>query len=310
MIRRQRGTGRIFLPKGSSVWWLQYYQNGVKRRESAETSNRKDALEKLKFRIAELTTGSVTGLTPKKTRISELAEDFIRDYKINGRTSLNDAETRWRLHLEPFFGRMKASQVTSVLLNKYVDKRQETGTANGTINRELAALKRMFNLGHQATPPKIFYIPHFPKLAENNVRQGFLEDAQYQKLLDSCMEIWFQTIIEVGATYGWRIGELLKIKVNQIDLANWTIRLHPGTTKNKEGREVKMTETVHKLLSLCLEGKRAEDYVLRDRMESRSGIFAAPGTMLAKPLVFQISFSTIYVEQLLGTTDVRELQRE
>jgi len=38
MIRRQRGTGRIFLPKGSSVWWLQYYQNGVKRRESAETS--------------------------------------------------------------------------------------------------------------------------------------------------------------------------------------------------------------------------------------------------------------------------------
>jgi len=284
----------------------------VERGESfcPREANRKDALEKLKFRIAELTTGSVTGLTPKKTRISELAEDFIRDYKINGRTSLNDAETRWRLHLEPFFGRMKASQVTSVLLNKYVDKRQETGTANGTINRELAALKRMFNLGHQATPPKIFYIPHFPKLAENNVRQGFLEDAQYQKLLESCMEIWFQTIIEVGATYGWRIGELLKIKVNQIDLANWTIRLHPGTTKNKEGREVKMTETVHKLLSLCLEGKRAEDYVLRDRMESRSGIFAAPGTMLAKPLVFQISFSTIYVEQLLGTTDVRELQRE
>ncbi len=69
MIRRQRGTGRIFLPKGSSVWWLQYYQNGVKRRESAETSNRKEALEKLKLRIAELTTGSVTGLTPKKTRV-------------------------------------------------------------------------------------------------------------------------------------------------------------------------------------------------------------------------------------------------
>ena len=261
MSRRQRGTGRIFLPKGSSVWWLQYYQNGVKQRESAQTSDRRLALEKLKFRIAEVTTGAVTGLTPKKTRISELADDFIRDYKINGRTSLDDAETRWRLHLEPFFGRMKASQVTSVLLNKYVDKRQEAGAANGTINRELAALKRMFNLGHEATPPKIFFIPHFPKLSENNVRQGFLEDAQYQRLLESCPEIWFQALVETGCTCGWRIGELVNLKVNQINLANWTIRLHPGTTKNKEGREVKMTESVHKLLELCVEGKEPGDYV-------------------------------------------------
>jgi integrase len=267
MIRRQRGTGRIFLPKGSSVWWLQYYQNGVKRRESAETSNRKEALEKLKLRIAELTTGSVTGLTPKKTRISELAEDFIRDYKINGRTSLNDAEARWRLHLEPFFGRMKASQVTSVLLNKYVDKRQEAGASNGTINRELAALKRMFNLGHEATPPKIFFIPHFPKLSENNVRQGFLEDAQYQRLLESCPEMWFQALVDTGCTYGWRIGELVNLRVNQINLANWTIRLHPGTTKNKEGREVKMTESVHKLFELCVEGKEPDNYVFTRRVE-------------------------------------------
>ena len=261
MTRRQRGTGRIFLPKGSSVWWLQYYQNGVKRRESAETSNKREALDKLKLRIAELTTGAVTGLTPKKTRVSELAEDFIRDYKINGRTSLGDAETRWRLHLEPFFGRMKASQVTSVLLNKYVDMRQVAGAANGTINRELAALKRMFNLGHEATPPKIFFIPHFPKLSENNVRQGFLEDIQYQRLLESCLETWFQALVEAGCTYGWRIGELLKLKVDQIDLETRVIRLHPGTTKNKEGREVTMTQTIHDLFELCIEGKSSEDYL-------------------------------------------------
>jgi hypothetical protein len=54
MSRRQRGTGRIFLPKGSSVWWLQYYQNGVKQRESAETSDRKEALEQLKLRIFDI----------------------------------------------------------------------------------------------------------------------------------------------------------------------------------------------------------------------------------------------------------------
>lgn len=269
MSRRQRGTGRIFLPEGSSIWWLQYYRNGVRQRESSGTSDRKQALDQLKLRTAEVTTGAVTGLTPKKTRITELAEDFLRDYKINGKASIDDAEARWRLHLEPYFGRLRAAQVTSVLLDKYVDRRQQQGAANATINRELAALKRMFHLGHQATPPKIYYIPHFPRLAEDNVRQGFLDDSQYAALLDYCPEVWFQTLLEMGRTYGWRVSELLKLRVNQVDLAHGVIRLHPGTTKNKEGREVKMTQALHALLELCIEGKPSDDYVFTRSNGSR-----------------------------------------
>jgi integrase len=194
-------------------------------------------------------------------RITELADDFLRDYKINGKSSGPDAETRWRLHLEPFFGALRASEVTSDLLNKYVDRRQNQGAANGTINRELAALKRMFNLGRAATPPKVLFMPHFPSLAENNIRQGFLEDSQYEKLLESCLEIWFQALVEVGCTYGWRVSELLKLRLNQIDMDNWVIRLHPGTTKNKDGREVTMTQAIHDLFELCIEGKTSEDYL-------------------------------------------------
>jgi integrase len=261
MSRRQRGTGRIFLPDGSSIWWLQYYRNGVKERESSETSDRKTALDLLKQRVAEITVGKATGLSPKKTRVAELAEMLIRDYKINGKSSLDDAEARWRLHLEPFFGKLRASQVTSVLLDKYVDMRQEQGAANATVNRELAAFKRMFHLGHQATPPKIYYIPHFPRLEEDNVRQGFLEDSQYQALLNYCPEAWFQTLVEIGRTYGWRVSELLKLRVDQVDLDNWVIRLHPGTTKNKDGREVKMTEAIHQQLQLSVHGKESDDYV-------------------------------------------------
>ncbi len=45
----------------------------------------------------------------------------------------------------------------------------------------------------------------------------------------------------MGRTYGWRISELINLKVGQIDIAARTIRLEPGTTKNKDGREVTMT---------------------------------------------------------------------
>jgi integrase len=261
-MRRPRGTGRIYRQKGSSVWWIKFYRNGEPFRESTGTSDKRKATRALNLRLAEVMTGKFIGPTVERTRITELAEDFLRDYRINGKASLDDCEARWRLHIQPFFGSLRAVQVTSSLLNAYVDRRQAEGTSNGTINRELAALKRMFNLGRRATPPKVIFVPAFPRLAENNIRQGFLEDAQYEKLLESCLELWFQTVVELGATYGWRISELKRLRVNQIELENWTIRLHPGTTKNKEGREVKMTKIVHALLTLCVEGKGPDAYVL------------------------------------------------
>jgi hypothetical protein len=125
MSRRQRGTGSVFRPEGSSVWWVQYYQNGVRQRESAETADRREALDVLKRRVAEVNTGNVAGTDAKRVRISELAEDFLRDYRINGKSPEADAEARWRLHLNPFFGSHRAIRVTSDLLNKYVDKRQQ-----------------------------------------------------------------------------------------------------------------------------------------------------------------------------------------
>ena len=73
--------------------------------------------------------------------------DFLRDYRINGRQSLDDVETRWTVHLKPFFGVLRAVEVSSELLARYVDSRQRQGAANATVNRELAAFKRMFRLG-------------------------------------------------------------------------------------------------------------------------------------------------------------------
>jgi hypothetical protein len=102
----------------------------------------------LSRRLAEISTGSFTAPDVARIRISELAENFLRDYRINGLSSIDDAEARWRLHIEPFFGSPRVSAVTSDLLDRYVDRRQQQGAKNATINRELAALKRMFHLGH------------------------------------------------------------------------------------------------------------------------------------------------------------------
>lgn len=56
-------------------------------------------------------------------------------------------------------------------VKKYVAQTLAAGAANATVNRELAALKRMFNLGLQAE--KIHRRPYIPMLKENNARKGF-----------------------------------------------------------------------------------------------------------------------------------------
>src|SRR5215469_10152803 len=204
-MSRPKGTGCVYPRPDSSVWWIKYSRNGKDFRESTHTTNKRKAEALLKQRLAELVTGTFPGLHIERVRIEELAEDFLREYRINHRKSLEDAEARWSLHLRPFFGTLRAVDVSSGVVAKYVDSRQQEGAANATINRELAALKRMFRLAHQATPPKVLRIPAFPKLTENNARQGFLADTQRDVLAAQCASVglWLRAMYEVGCTYGW-----------------------------------------------------------------------------------------------------------
>lgn len=170
-------------------------------------------------------------------------------------------QARWCLHLEPFFGSRRVIEVTSDLIARYVDQRQLENAQNATINREMAALMRMFRIGMHSTPPKVLRLPGLPKLTEDNVRKAFLEDAQYQKLIDYSSDVWFRAQVEMGRTYGWRISELISLRVQQVDVEARTIRLEPGTTKNKDGREATMTSAVHDLLAQCVTEKSADDAV-------------------------------------------------
>jgi integrase len=256
-MTRPKGTGCVYRRPDSPVWWLKYSRYGKAYRESSQTTDKRKAEKKLRSRLAEIVTGTFAGPQAERVRVQELAEDMIRDYRINARKSIDDVETRWKLHLQPFFEGMRAIDVTNELIARYVDTRQQEGAKNATINRELAGLKRMFRLGLLATPAKVLRMPAFPHLRENNVRKGFLEDAQLHALLQDA-ELWFRALVECGRTYGWRVSELLNMRVEQVDIAQRVIRLEPGTTKNNDGREVFMTDSVHALLTACVHGKKPD----------------------------------------------------
>ncbi len=262
-MKRPRGTGSILRMKGSAALWIKYHRNGTPIRESAHTTKVKEAEKLLRARLATISTGTYVGPKLEKVRTSELADDLIREYRINGRKSIDDLKARWALHLNPFFGALRAVEVTSQLVSRYIDSRQQEGAENATINRELAALKRMFNLARQSTPPKVIAVPYIAMLRECNIRTGFLESKQHDSLAAATGRIglWLRAMFEVGYTYGWRHEELLALRVSQVNLSAGTIRLEPGTTKNEQGREVSMTLPIKSLLAQCVHGKSSDDSV-------------------------------------------------
>jgi integrase len=257
-VSRPKGTGSVYRRKGSPSWWIKYSRAGRSFCESTKTHDKNKALKLLKLRLGEIATGTFLGPEIERVRIQDLAEDFLREYRINGRKSVEDAATRWNRHLRPFFGHIRVIEVTGALITQYVEARQCEAAANATINRELAALKRMFTIGRQHR--RVRDVPVFPHLVENNARKGFLDDGQFKELVEGA-DLWFRALVECGRTYGWRVSELLNLRVSQVDLLARTIRLEPGTTKNRDGREVTMTQPVCILLTESVRGKKSTEYL-------------------------------------------------
>jgi integrase len=129
--------------------------------------------------------------------------------------------------------------------------------ANATINRELAALKRAFNLGARCTPPKVSRVPYIPMLKENNVRKGFIEHEAYLALRKALPE-YLKPVLIFGYFTGWRKAEILNLKWNQVNLREGIVRLEPGETKNSEGRTLYAEPELLELLKQLHKNRRMD----------------------------------------------------
>ncbi len=169
-----------------------------------------------------------------RLRFGDAAKDIEAEYTVNGRKSLRDLKCRIKLHLGRTSRGRRMSSITTADIRAYTKQRMDAGAEAATINRELAVLKRMFTLAVKGT--KLMVRPHIPMLAENNVRVGFFERETFEAVRAALPEA-LRPVATFAYLTGWRIpSEVLTLQWRQIDLAVGTVRLDPGTTKNRDGR--------------------------------------------------------------------------
>lgn len=160
------------------------------------------------------------------------------------------------------FGGVLASRITAPMVLTYRAQRQQAGAAAATVNRELALLRHVLRVAYRDN--LLIREPRIQLAPENNVRTGFVDDAKLDQLRDAAAKVglWMRTFVELGATYGWRRGEILGLRCQQVDFTAGVARLETGTTKNRHGREVPLTTAVRLLLEQCCTGKKPIDHVL------------------------------------------------
>jgi integrase len=219
--------------KRNKTYWIKYYRNGKPYYETTKSDKENDAKRLLKKREGEISEGKLPGIYFDKVTYDDLRAELITDYELNGRKSLNRVNISL-MHLDKEFENMRVVNIDTQRIKKYIDKRLAEGATNGTINRELSALIRMFSIGTQCSPPKVHTPPFIAKLKEAAPRKGFVEWGDFIALRDNLPD-YLKGLCTFGYRTGWRVSEITNLKWSEVDLNQNIVTLNPGETENDEG---------------------------------------------------------------------------
>jgi integrase len=234
MARRPKGTGSIF--QRGQIWFVQYYWRGERRRESSHSSDREKAEQLLHKRLGEIATGRYLGIAADQITVGDLIDLVIEDYKFRKLRSVSVVEWRAEAHLKSL-RKLPAAKFTAAEVRRYVAHRRSERAGEATINRELAIIRRGFTLAKQGDPPLVQSVPYIPKLEEDNVREGFLEPDQYERLLEELPQR-LKALYVCAYHVGTRKGELRRLQWSQVDFDGKLLHLAARQTKGKVARSV------------------------------------------------------------------------
>lgn len=228
-VQRNPKTGEKYQ---SAVWWMTYSVRGARRRESTGQTDERAALVILQKKKLEQAQQASYSALPGRIPVSDLLDLLLKDYKRKGNRTLYDVECKVKGQLRPFF-QMAAGELASDDIERYQDQRLDDGMQPASVNRELALLRRAYNLAARRTPPLVLHVPYFPMLKEDNARTGFLDWPYYRILRDALPER-VRLLFVLGFHVGARKGELLSLEWSQADFERGELRLQH--TKNGKPR--------------------------------------------------------------------------
>jgi integrase len=205
-------------------------------RQSLKTQDKREVRRRLRELEAQTARGErqTTSIATWDTAAAEL----LAYYQAYGTRDVTEAGYKIKVVTSYFTG-WKLADLNAAAVLGYVAHRRAQGKAAATINVELATLKRALRLAHEYG--RLERVPPIKLLRPAPPRAGFFEAEQFDAVA-SALPHDLELVVRVGYTYGWRIdSEVLTLTRRQVDLDAGTLRLDPGTTKNRDARVAYLT---------------------------------------------------------------------
>jgi integrase len=226
------------LYRRGKVWWSKSYEAGKMVRTSMGTTDKAEARRKMR-ELASHPATSVVPIPSPSVTWDTAAADLLGYYQAY--RTLNQVEAEARLKLVTKYWRgWKPSDIDAAAILGYVARLRQQGLAAATINLNLATLRRALRLAHEYG--KLDKVPSIKMLRPADPRSGFFERADFDAVAQALPDD-LALVVRIGYTYGWRLrSEVLTLTKGQVDLPAGTLRLMPGSTKNRAGRVVYLTD--------------------------------------------------------------------
>lgn len=233
------------LVKRGGTWWMSFMYQGQQVRRSTGTTDKRLAeaiLGQVKVQIVE---GRFFDKPKEQERtLMELLNRYLSEHaarRANHRRELTSVR-----NLSAFFGNPTLNQITPKRIVAYKNHRYTDGVKPATINRELASLKKAFNLARREwewcddNPVCLVSMEQ-----EHNTRDRWLTADEEARIV-SAAPAWLRELMVFAIHTGMRQGEILGLTWAGVDLFRRTVTVFKS--KNGERRTIPLNQTALGLL--------------------------------------------------------------
>jgi integrase len=235
------------------IWHISFCDQKRRRiQESSHSTNRREAERLLALRTSEVWRGVYRH--PVRITLEDFSKRYMEYAKGNKRSWLRDQQMLQ--HLTSFFGGDRLlSEIAPSDIERYKLSRRNV-VSGATVNRELALLKRMFNLAidwdlYLALNPvrKVKFFQEF------NTGRRILTPVEEESLVRNATT-YLRDLIVFALNTGLRIGEIFTLRWSNVDWGKPVLNVF--APKTGKIRSVPMNSETLRILETWARGQRNE----------------------------------------------------